>query len=56
MTYAIRLYQRFGFETEGRKREAAVKAGPLAPAGLFFLHSVLHPASVVTPGQLHNGI
>ena len=24
---AIRLYQRFGFETEGRKREAAVKAG-----------------------------
>ena len=27
MTYAIRLYQRFGFETEGRKREAAVKAG-----------------------------
>ena len=23
MTYAIRLYQRFGFETEGRKREAA---------------------------------
>ena len=31
-------------------------AGPLAPAGLFFLHSVLHPVSVVTPGQLHNGI
>ena len=27
MTYAIRLYQRFGFETEGRKREATVKAG-----------------------------
>ena len=24
---AIRLYQRFGFETAGRKREAAVKAG-----------------------------
>ena len=24
---AIRLYQRFGFETEGRKREATVKAG-----------------------------
>lgn len=24
---AIRLYQRFGFETEGRKREAAVKNG-----------------------------
>ena len=24
---AIRLYQRFGFETEGRKREPAVKAG-----------------------------
>ena len=24
---AIRLYQRFGFEAEGRKREAAVKAG-----------------------------
>ena len=31
-------------------------AVPLAPPGLFFLHSVLHPASVVTPGQLHNGI
>ena len=31
-------------------------AGPLAPAGLIFLHSVLPPATVVTPGQLHNGI
>ena len=27
---AIRLYQRFGFETEGRKREAAVKDGAYA--------------------------
>ena len=27
MTYAIRLYQRFGFAPEGRKREATVKAG-----------------------------
>ena len=34
----------------------AAGAGPRAPAGLFFLRSVLHPASVVTPGQLHNGI
>ena len=31
-------------------------AGPRAPAGRFFLHSVRHPVSVVTPGQLHNGI
>ena len=41
---------------KAKQQKQVAGAGPLAPAGLFFLRSVLHPASVVTPGQLHNGI